>query len=70
MANLRGLSVLTKDPSPLTLPTPKLRGLSPRPAPSNDYCESSGPIGSDEGSIAAHPAHPEAAGIVPATGAE
>ncbi|MGV2339683.1 MAG UNVERIFIED_CONTAM: hypothetical protein LVR18_38690 [Planctomycetaceae bacterium] len=32
VANLQGLSVLTKDPSPLTLPTPKLRGLSPRPA--------------------------------------
>ncbi|MGV2339681.1 MAG UNVERIFIED_CONTAM: hypothetical protein LVR18_38680 [Planctomycetaceae bacterium] len=41
--------------------------MSPRPAPSNDCGESSGPIGSDEGFIAAHPALPEAAGIVPAT---
>ncbi|MGV2339686.1 MAG UNVERIFIED_CONTAM: hypothetical protein LVR18_38705 [Planctomycetaceae bacterium] len=69
LTDFQVLSALTNDPSPLTLPPPKLRGLSPRPGRlSNDCCESSGSIGSDEGSVAAHPAHPEAAGIVPATG--
>ncbi|MGV2339684.1 MAG UNVERIFIED_CONTAM: hypothetical protein LVR18_38695 [Planctomycetaceae bacterium] len=66
IANLRGLSVLTKDPSPLTRPSPEAAGIVPATgAPSNDYCESSGPIGSDEGSIAAHPAHPRSRGDCP-----
>ncbi|MGV2339685.1 MAG UNVERIFIED_CONTAM: hypothetical protein LVR18_38700 [Planctomycetaceae bacterium] len=66
VANLRGLSVLTKDPSPLTRPTPEAAGIVPATGSlSNDCCESSGPIGSDERSIAAHAAPPRSCGDCP-----
>ncbi|MGV2342038.1 MAG UNVERIFIED_CONTAM: hypothetical protein LVR18_51435 [Planctomycetaceae bacterium] len=58
-----------KDPAWLRLPPPQLRGLSPRLGSlSNDCCESSGSIGSDERSSVAQAATPAVAGIVPATG--
>ncbi|MGV2339441.1 MAG UNVERIFIED_CONTAM: hypothetical protein LVR18_37370 [Planctomycetaceae bacterium] len=67
IANLRVLSVLMNDPSPAApCPTPQLRGLSPRPGSlSNDCCESSGSIGSDERSIAADAGTPRSCGECP-----
>ncbi|MGV2337057.1 MAG UNVERIFIED_CONTAM: hypothetical protein LVR18_24200 [Planctomycetaceae bacterium] len=45
------------DPSPPTLPLPEAAGIVPATGSlSNDCCESSGSIGSDERSIAAYAA--------------
>jgi hypothetical protein len=45
--------------------SPRLRGLSPRPGLSNDYYETSGPIGSNERSSPAHAATPIGCGDCP-----